>query len=406
MAVLFRGYAGYLQLPPRLLGGLSTVVPIRQLAVYFAVSAAVVDALLAWFLYWASSGWIKSTWIRIALASLVVLMPALGNENTATITNTIWAFAAIAPWALISKSERPGAVVTRSAVAFLAATATPLVLIYAPLGLVNACVRRTRAAWIVTCAFGVGLALQIAVASHTEDTRTVIFASRQTSKLPPLISIRVFAQYLLSDKGINVVWGYRHVLVVVAPLVVSAIVVFLLLRVENERRLLAVTFVVLAVASFVIPVWERGTNRFVELTLADAFPFKNANTNYVPADRFVVVPVVLLACAIGVLVARSPLGGSTPFRRVAEFVVVGQIVLLAVIGFSVTNGRSVAPTWASSLARSYRARVRLLQAIDDGSGPHGGRVGSLSRRFVVPRPLAVTRSSKISYVGTCLTSAG
>src|SRR4051794_28166500 len=36
---LFRGYAGYLQLPPRLLGAFSTVFPVRSLALYCAFSA-------------------------------------------------------------------------------------------------------------------------------------------------------------------------------------------------------------------------------------------------------------------------------------------------------------------------------------------------------------------------------
>ena len=132
---LFRGWNGYLQLPPRVLGAVSTFVPVRDLAVFCAVSAQIVNATLAVFVYWASATWIRSRLLRVALASLVVLVPALGYENTATITNTIWTFAAVAPWALVSSAERRAAVVARSAVAFLAATATPLTLIYLPLGI-------------------------------------------------------------------------------------------------------------------------------------------------------------------------------------------------------------------------------------------------------------------------------
>ena len=135
LAVLFRGWNGYLQLPPRALGAVSTFVPVRDLAVFCAVSAQIVNATLAVFVYWASATWIRSRLLRVALASLVVLVPALGYENTATITNTIWTFAAVAPWALLSSAERRTAVVARSAVAFLAATATPLTLIYLPLGI-------------------------------------------------------------------------------------------------------------------------------------------------------------------------------------------------------------------------------------------------------------------------------
>ena len=58
-----------------------------------------------------SAEWIPSRPVRLALASLVVLMPVLGIENTANITNVIWLFAAVAPWALVSLSERPRDVV-------------------------------------------------------------------------------------------------------------------------------------------------------------------------------------------------------------------------------------------------------------------------------------------------------
>ena len=94
LAVLLRGYSGYLQLPPRLLAIPATWVPINDLAIYFAVAGCVVSALLAWFTYWACKGWVRSWPVRAALASLVVLMPALGTKNTANVVNTVWVFAA------------------------------------------------------------------------------------------------------------------------------------------------------------------------------------------------------------------------------------------------------------------------------------------------------------------------
>ena len=57
-AVLFRGYGGYLQLPPRLLAAGSTYIPIRDLSIYLALSGAMVGALLGWFLYCMSTEWI------------------------------------------------------------------------------------------------------------------------------------------------------------------------------------------------------------------------------------------------------------------------------------------------------------------------------------------------------------
>ena len=61
-------------------------------------------------------------------------MPVLGIENTANITNVIWVFAAVAPWALVSLSERPRDTIARSFVALLAATSTSLCFLFLPPG--------------------------------------------------------------------------------------------------------------------------------------------------------------------------------------------------------------------------------------------------------------------------------
>lgn len=357
MAVLARVYAGYLQLPPRILGAFSQSVPTRSLALYCAVAATVVDALLAWFVYWAADGWLTSRPARVALASLVVLMPALGQENTATITNIIWAFAAAAPWALLSMAERPRAVVLRSFVAFFAATATALSMIFVPLAFGCALVRRTRATWVVVTTFCVGLLVQAAVVSHTSDQRIHFLATvRQASKLPELISLRVFAEYLLSDKGISWLWSERGVLAALAPLVVVAILMYRFPGAIRRNQLVAVAFVGLSVVAFVVPVWGRGTDS-AALTRAEGpqFPVPSTSRTYVAANRFSVVPVMLLAGAAALLLA-GPRRRRSDKRRIWPIVFVVHIALLSMIGFSVKNLRSRSPSWSASVGSVYQSQ--------------------------------------------------
>ena len=64
---LFRGYAGYLQLPPRILGALASFVPVRDLAVFLAVAGTVTLALLGLFVYHVTSTWIESVPLRLAV---------------------------------------------------------------------------------------------------------------------------------------------------------------------------------------------------------------------------------------------------------------------------------------------------------------------------------------------------
>ena len=153
LAVLFHGYNGYLQLPPRILAVFATFVPIHDLSVYLALAATVVGALLAWFTYQTTEQWIASRLVRLALASMVALMPALGVELTANITNIIWVFVAVAPWALVSLAERPWDVAIRGVVAVLAAASSSLSFLFLPLALGWLLIRRTRAAVEVAAAF-------------------------------------------------------------------------------------------------------------------------------------------------------------------------------------------------------------------------------------------------------------
>jgi len=172
-AVVLRGYAGYLQLPPRLVALVVPLVPFRELAVFFALAGSTVSALLAWFVYRQSRGWITSPVLRIALASSIVIGPVLIGENTANITNTIWAFAAVAPWALGSLQDRRISVVGRSVVVFMAATSTALAFIYLPMAIVVIVFRRTRPTLIVVTSFAVGLVVQVAVLLSSANQQAV-----------------------------------------------------------------------------------------------------------------------------------------------------------------------------------------------------------------------------------------
>ena len=263
LSVLFRGYGGYLQLPPRLLAVMAAHVPVHALSVYLAVSATSVNALLALFLYDISREWIPSRSIRLALSSMVVLMPALGTQNTADITNTIWVFFAVAPWALVSLAERPLAVASRSIVAFLAATATSLSVFFAPLAVVFVLVRKTRAARTVAAVFFGGLVVQGLVIAHTRDTADAIpngFLSfhRSIAAIAESTGLNVFGMFLVGTRGTGSSWLANHYVLAVAATILFVVVLVVLLRgATRSRKLLAITFTCYAPVIYAAPVWNR-----------------------------------------------------------------------------------------------------------------------------------------------------
>ncbi len=328
-SVLLRGYAGYLQLPPRLIALLVPAVPIRQLALFLAVAASVVNALLAWFVYRQSRGWITSAILRVALASAIVIGPVMLSENTANITNTIWTFAAVAPWALGSLQDRPGSTAARSSVAFLAATSTPLSFLYLPLAALILVTRRTRSNLIVAGSFGAGLLLQGLVVLHTVGTG--VPPLNDVSDLVRALGVRVFWFFLL---GPNTTGSMRSspslTLALLGIVVVVGLFVAASVGAGRRARIAAVALFVTAVAMFAFPIWGRGT--FFLVTQGNM-----ATTGF--EARFSVIPIFLLLSAAMILLddpARAP-GG---WARIARIALVAQIVLLAAMNFTGATGRS------------------------------------------------------------------
>ena len=281
--------------------------------------------------------------VRLALASLVVLMPALGAENTANITNTIWVFAAVAPWALISLQERPGDVVTRSVVVFFAATSTVLCVMFLPLALGCALIRKTRETWVVVATFCVGIGVQAVVVLNTRRDFAVepaglehiqsiqwFFGHPSASLLARFTGVRVFAMFLIGDKWISADWrNHDGVLIIGSTICVGVILAVLLPGAGRKSQALAAVLVAYAVITFVVPLWYSGIGR--------------------SGLRYSVIPVMMLASAVAVLVAPSGSGRSLTRARVDATLFVIYALVLTITGFSVTNLRSQGLNWSNSV---------------------------------------------------------
>ena len=342
IAVLLRPYNGYLQLPPRLLGALSTLAPISALPLWLAVSGTIVTACLAWFVYWASAEWIGSRLVRGALASLVVLMPSAGFENTACITNVIWAFAAVAPWALLAVPHRRSEIAACAAVAFLAATSTPLCVIFLPLAIGMALLRWNRAALVVVGAFCIGLVTQGAVmAAGTQSLGLGSDAS--LSLIAELLSVRLFAIFLIGEKGAAACLQQGWFLLLLAcPFVTAALFACLFPAAGRRSQVLASLFIILAIVGFIAPSWTRGINPFVGEK--DIFHMR---------PRFSVMPVLMLASAVAVLIAPIGHPRERLVARIGRVVFVAHVAVLTAWGFSQSNMRSMGPPWPVALRWAF-----------------------------------------------------
>jgi hypothetical protein len=341
--VLFREFQGYLELTPRLLSVPTPIVPVDQLALYHALAGSIVCALLAWFTYYATRTWISSVPVRLVLASLVVLMPAAGSENTASSTNTIWALAAVAPWAIVSLDERRRDIVVRSIVVFLAATATALSFVFVPLVVGWALVRRSRGAVIVASAYGVGIALQGLTMLTASSNLTQVPPERPFTEMTDLIGIRAFSLYLVSPEGAARLWeDHGRVGWVIAAVVTVALFVVACAGAERSAQLLGVTFFGYAILAFAILAWSRGTPPFTVTGTVD--PLVNL--------RYSVPSTLMMASAFAVVLA--PVGESRRrlIARVGRPLFIVHLVVLTVVSFSVRDFRSEGRPWEVKVAEA------------------------------------------------------
>jgi hypothetical protein len=346
LRVLFQSYAGYLQLPPRLLALPLTWLPVRQLGLYCAVVGSLVAAALAVFVYRMTAGWIESRLVRVTLASFLVLTPTLGPENTACIVNTIWVFAAAALFGLVSLRESRLDTTLRSGVVFLAATSTPLCILYIPVAIAWLLIRRTRAAFVVAGCFAAGLAVQAAVVLSTPRAPQ---AGTDYGMMAEGLVLRVFAAFLIGPKWAEHLYVTDRLVLEIGTFVVLAALVAVLWPAAGRRsRVASVVLLVYAVLWFVVPVWGRGT------ALMGLRTDGGLSTDW--NHRFDVIPVILLGLAVGVLIPDRA-GRSRPgVRRMAAALFVAQVALLTAVNFGVINRRSVDPPWGPKVDAIYAAR--------------------------------------------------
>lgn len=153
-------YAGYLHLVPRLCAQLAALLPLPLASVGLAVLAAAVRAAIAVLVFAASGSHIRTGWIRLGLASAVVLLPAGNVETLDNLANLHWFLLYGAFWALLWRPTRRWQYALAAVVLLLAAASDPLVLGLAPIAVARLTLPRWRDR-LPAIGFGIGAAAQI-----------------------------------------------------------------------------------------------------------------------------------------------------------------------------------------------------------------------------------------------------
>ncbi len=155
-------FNGYLQTVSRLVAEPVAALPVEAYAPAMAIAGAAIVAASACVVWRASAGYFESRYLRGALVALMILLPVVGAESLATVTNSIWFLLYACMWALLWRPKSRGETAVAAGVVALAALSNLGVLFLLPIWLARALVIRDRSDLAIVAAFAAALVIQLA----------------------------------------------------------------------------------------------------------------------------------------------------------------------------------------------------------------------------------------------------
>ena len=334
-------YGGYIHLPARLAATVAAGLPLDLASIVFSLAWALVVALLAAFVFFASGEVLRSTALRLALSALVALVPAAGSELVGNATNIHFYLLYSGFWAFVWRADTTPALVARSAVVGATALGDPLTLIFAPLALWNVLTRRGARDLVVPAVFVAGLVVQfaaIAVSGEPPERLTRFHAG----DILPLFALRVTGSVLVGDRFLDELWfalgrGFSYG----ALVVVAAALIFGARGCGRATRIFVATSSAYAVILFAAFLAGRGT--------AGMRPGTDEATWHLAGARFTYAPILFLSAALLAIVDCRAAHLRETRQRVLEAAAVVAVVGLIAANFALTSERSLGPSWRSEV---------------------------------------------------------
>lgn len=329
----FRGYGGYVQFVPRVLAGLARAVGVSGAAAAFAMSATVVTALLALFVFRCTEGWIDDLWLRVVLTAMSALAPVAYAETNANIANLGWPLLIASAWAIVSRQTRPVDSVVRAGVLVATALSTTVAIALLPVAVAMAALRRARREWLVVAAFSTAVVVQLLL-DRTAAAAPPYRVSSSVGDLFAVFGVRVLGGVVIGERWLGDAWRAWHYGVVLLAIAVLVALAVVCRRAGRDRWAFAVGALVMAFVVFAGPVWIRGSE-----------PMRLHASGLRPdGARYLLAPIVLVVSGLVVLVDGAQ---RVWLRRIVAL----HAVVLIVVGFHIANVRSVSTPWDVAVQR-------------------------------------------------------
>jgi hypothetical protein len=282
-STLFETYAGYLVVVPRLVGAVGAAVPLKDAPVAMAIASGLIVSLCGIVVWVASGSMIRNPWLRGTLAVLAVLAPTASLESIDSGTYVLWFMLFASFWLLIWRPRTTTGAVLGGIFILATALSTPEIWFFAPVALLRLIAVRDRRDVLLLAGWAIGSAAQVpAYLLSNEMQEKALY----THDIWTAFLQRVLSGAALGERLSGIGWdglGWALLIFLIAFAVVGLAIG--LWKTEARARWLAGVGVLIAVAMFVLSVYQRAVGPQM------VWP---ANIHFGNAGRYTLVPALLL----------------------------------------------------------------------------------------------------------------
>lgn len=333
VGALWRPYAGYLHMWPRMVATVAATVPVELVATVMALAAALSAAALAVLAFLASRDHIPSVLARGVAAALIVLAPTASIETANVTASTQFIAVPVALWLVARRAPSTWWAVLAGAVSALVVLSSPAAVVVAPIALLRAWWGPARRDRVAAGTFLIASAVQLAVIAVERAAQDVSSALGFVQTLGQ----RVVAPTALGHTMSGEVWvrgGWAGVAVVC--LAVAALIVVGALTGSDRRRAAVILAGGAGLASAVMALWARDASRFMLWPPGEGWQ---------DAQRLSVTSVLCLSFALAAALAEAPSASLQRPWCIVGGVAAAVIAVAVVIDFAPSASRSEGPPW-------------------------------------------------------------
>jgi hypothetical protein len=341
---MFTPYAGYLQLLPRIIGQLMSMLPLHDAAAGFAISGALVTSACALFIFRVSTGHVRHPLMRGLLALSVLLLPVALLQIANSGVNTPWYLLIALFWAMLWRPRSAGAMAVAAFVGLVAATSNITAVVFAVLIVARLIALPRLREHAVTAGWLAGCLVQLPYFLNSGSSST----SRLSHPATPGQSVTFYGHdVVLPAFGWHLSWVLRHwwdrnyALILIGGLLAIAIAVILVTGIARVRA-----FTVAALLfGFIFAVFSATVTWWV--TINGVKPYTE------PGARYTCLPILLIT-AVLIVAVDSKFMGEGLRRPVSIVAAIGLIAVLCagwIPDFRYMAGRTTAPLWEPKLSR-------------------------------------------------------